>query len=294
MPSAQVVNFGADPYANAMGGFAKSLLGEIEKGSSKRRNDELFEKIKDNYGPNAKAEDILRDIVKATGFDQDYKTNLVKDITEYATLASKKDANGLEKAKLDQRRDELDVRKTTNKISQDRLDHDKDSVPDKRSKSINDYNGKFQKDAKIDLTANDKADWNYFTEDLMNNQKLSLNEASNKALQLINMRREKIDEAQIAQRPQAPLTIFGRLNVDNNEVDQAFNQAFNELMKLYKEDGIDNQKDLREIAERAGWSKEETTKLLQAVFKEDGRKLKGPQKANKPDGDPDHLFGVGG
>src|SRR6187551_20908 len=184
MPSAQVIDFGADPYANAMGGFAKSFLGALEEKSAKRRNDELFDNIKSKYGKDAKTEDILWDVISAEGMDESYKTNLVKNIKEYGALKAKKDKNFYEDAKLIQRENELVERQRGNKIAEDRLDNDtrrtdvqEDTNKRRSEHQIRSYISKYIKDNNIQMSPKDISDLNYFVEDIQNTQDKSFNEA---------------------------------------------------------------------------------------------------------------------
>jgi len=254
MPSAQVIDFGEDPYANAVGGFAKSFLGALNEKTAQRRNEQLFEKIKDKYGKDAKGEDILRDVVFAEGFDQSYKQDLIKNLKEYATLANKTDKNLYEQAKLDQRKEELDVRKTTNEIASNRLKNEQAKTANQEDKNlkatakdINNYSSKFLKDNELSLTPNDKADINLFTEQFMKNKKQGLTEAFNDAYKLITMRREKIDDVKIT-----PFPSYFIGSPNEAEIEPAMQKAYLELKNLYEQDGIDNQSDLRSIAERSG------------------------------------------
>ena len=75
MPSAQVINFGEDPYANAMGGFARNFLSEISEKALQQRNENIFQKIKEKYGKDAQPKDIFRDVLEHGGLDPDYKRN---------------------------------------------------------------------------------------------------------------------------------------------------------------------------------------------------------------------------
>jgi hypothetical protein len=299
MPSAQVINFGEDPYANAMGGFAKSFLGELDKRSSKRRNDEVFEQIKSKYGKDAPIEDILRDIVTSEGLDQDYKTDTIKNIKEFATLAAKKDKNNIDAIKLGIRKKEHEERIRTNDIAEDRVKNEKNRIKnlgDKNSrnlsKDISTYNSKFLKDAGVEMSENDRSDMNYFTEDLMSQGK-TLAEASRDANQLVQMRRELIDNVKVTPRPR---WFDGAAPDSAPEILPAMEQAFNDLSKLYEEDGIDHQTDLKAILKRAGWKDEEIIKILQRVFQSQGRKLRVPKKSEVTEDseyeNADEFFGV--
>lgn len=276
MPSAQVINFGEDPYANAMGGFARNFLSTINEKTAQRRNDDLFKRIADQYGEDVSTERIIRDVIKAEGFDQDYKRNKLKELTDYATLGAKRDRNGYENAKLEQRREELEVRKKTNEIAENRLNNEANRIQataeknkGTTSKQINDYASKVLKDASVNLPAHDRADLTNFMDQLVNDPEnpMTIPQAYKQAANYIDARREKIDTVKIAERP-------GYWS--GTPIVTAMQQAITDLQALHDEDGIDNQKELRTIAKRSSWKDEEITAMLQRVFASNGKKLRGP------------------
>jgi hypothetical protein len=125
------------------------------------------------------------------------------------------------------------------------------------------------------LPAHDKADLNAFVEQLVSDKEnpMSVNDAFNRAYDYIQARREKIDNVKITPRPSAWFSDNPKEIAENQE------KAYLELKALHDEDGIDNQKELRAIAERAGWKPEEITEMLKAVFKGAGKALRGaPRK----------------
>lgn len=280
MPQAQVVNFGEDPYANAMGGFAKNFLTEINEREGQRRNDELFQNIIKNYGEDANPTDVLKDIISAEGFDQEYKKNKIKDIVDWATLSAKTDLNGYEAAKLKQREAELKVREEGNKIAEQRVANEKDKAETTKlntkrdlTKQINDYSTKTLKNAGLELPAHDQAELDDFMDQLVTEKDMSIPQAFSNAFPYIEARRDKIDNVQITPP-----------GWTSSGTDQAREKAIQELVVLHDEDGIDNQKDLRAIVKRAKWSDEEATKILTEVFKRLGKALRGrPRKEMSPE-----------
>lgn len=303
MPSAQVVNFGEDPYANAMGGFAKNFLGEINEKAGQRRNENIFQKIKEKYGPEAQPEDIFRDVFEHEGFDQEYKRNKLNEIKEYAALSNKGKTTPYQQAMLDIRQEELNLKKdkaekgesvknitpyqqkvlnnqeTRLALERQRLDQAAKTNDKKLPEYVDKYTTSLLKSSDDKLPVHDKADLNSFVEQLMTDPEnpQNVNEAFTRAYDYIQARREKIDTVQITPRPSA---WFG----DNpKEIAENQEKAYIELKALHDEDGIDNQKELRAVAERAGWKREEITEMLKAVFKGAGKALRGaPRKQSNP------------
>lgn len=302
MPSAQVIDFGEDPYSNAMGGFAKNFLGALNKRTAEKRNDEIFSKIKEKYGPDASAETIFRDVLESEGLDQEYKRNKLDEIKDYAALSTKGRTTPYQNAMLEIRKDELNLRKDKAekeaegkgitpyqekvlKNQEVRLAQDKRRLDQAAQKQeadlpqrIDRYTSGLLKDADTKLPAHDKADLNSFIHQLMTEDKLGVDEAFNRAYDYIETRREKVDNVKITPKP---TSWIGSPNP--KQVQENMEKAFLELEALYDEDGVESQKDLRSIAERAGWSSEDTTKMLQRLFQSKGKKLlgrkSGPQQS---------------
>lgn len=305
MPSAQVVNFGEDPYANAMGGFARNFLGEINEKAGQRRNENIFQKIKEKYGPEAEPEDIFRDVLEHEGLDQEYKRNKLNEIKEYASIATKGKTTPYQKAMLDIRQEELNLKKTKAEkdekknispyqqkvlknqeirlaLERQRLEQAAKVNDKKFPEHVDKYTTSLLKNAEEKLPAHDKADLNSFIEQLMSDKEnpMSVNDAFNRAYDYIQARREKVDTVKITPRP----TKWGGTTwADQEDIEQSMEKAFTELKALHDEDGVDNQKELRAIAERAGWKAEEITEMLKAVFRGAGKALRGaPRKQSTP------------
>ena len=305
MPSAQVVNFGEDPYANAMGGFAKNFLGEINEKAGQRRNENIFQKIKEKYGPEAQPEDIFRDVLEHEGFDQEYKRNKLNEIKEYASLATKGKTTPYQQAMLDIRQEELNLKKdkaekgeseknitpyqqkvlknqeTRLQLERQRLEQAATTQDKKLPEYVDKYTTNLLKNADVKLAAHDKADLNDFVEQLMTEGDVGVNDAFNQAYNYIEARREKIEQVEITPRPSKWLG-----SASPEEVEQGMEKAFTQLKALHDEDGIDNQKELRAIASRAGWQPEEITMMLQKIFERSGKRLRGaPRKGNQVAGE---------
>jgi hypothetical protein len=285
MPSAQVIDFGADPYQNAMGGFAKNFLSTINEKSAQRRNEELFKRIADNYGEDSNPEDLFRDVLKSEGMDQEYKRNKLNEIKEYSQLATKAKLTGVDAAKLEQRKDELKVRQKTNEISEARIKNEEARIKTASEKAKRDlpkeiaaYTKNLFKDQ--DLDPEDTADINYFIREQMEDAEnpIGIDQAAKKAYEFNRLQKQIINESKFVEKPSSYIPGY------NPKSEKEFQQAEQELQRLHDEDGITSQKDLRKIAKRGGWSNEEITQMLQNVFRRNGKALRGPKpKESSPE-----------
>lgn len=280
MPSAQVINFGEDPTANSIGGFAKNFLKTIEDKTEQRRNDEIFKRISDNYGPGTKTEDFLRDVIKSEGLGNDYKKDKIKELTDFATLKNKSDQNGYELSKLQQRQDDLKSRERKNDLAEKRLDIDKDEAKRRNDKagrdSANDitkYNKDIIERSRLrNLSASELAAFDDITGQYVNGfegeEPLSLPAASAKALQFVQDRREYLDDLATITKP----SFYG---VDG----EALDNAFNELLEIYQT-YHPTQKELMRIAKKS-FNDNFSTKLVQKVLQADGKKMRATSKKFK-------------
>jgi hypothetical protein len=301
MPSAQVIDFGEDPYADAMGGFAKNFLGTLNEKAAQRRNESIFQKIREKYGPDAEPEQIFRDVLEAQGLDPEYKRNKLNEVKEYATLSAKKNISPYQQAMLEHRQEELNLKRK--KLDSEgnekpitpyqqkvlanqevRLDLEKKKLEraakeqsQKLPQYIEKYTSGLLKDAEVNLPAHDRADLNNFMEQLILEDGIGVSEAFNRAYQYIQARRDKIEEAKITERPTRWVG-----NPDPRELEESMDQAYEQLLALHDEDGVENQKELRKIAERAGWKPEEITQILNRIFQKSGKHLRGPKTKTVP------------
>jgi hypothetical protein len=301
MPSAQVVDFGEDPYADAMGNFAKNFLGTLNEKTAQRRNESIFQKIREKYGPDAEPETIFRDVLEAQGLDREYKRNKLNEVKEYAALSAKKNISPYQQAMLDHREEELNLKRKkldsegTEKpitpyqqkalanqearlsIEQQKLNRSSKEEKHKLPQYIDKYTSGILKDSEVSLPAHDRADLNNFIEQLVSEDGLGISEAFNRAYQYIQARRDKIEEAKIAERPTRWVG-----SPSPSEIEESMAQAYEQLLALHDEDGVENQKELRKIAERAGWKPEEITQMLNRIFQKSGKSLRGPKNKSIP------------
>lgn len=300
MPQAQVINFGEDPYANAMGSFARGFLGEINEKTGQRRNEELFSRIKSKY-ENDDPEKLFKDVLEAEGFDQEYKRNKLKEITEYASLSTKINKSKYEKELLETKKEDLKLERdkvnnqAKNLSNQElRLQNDAkrlDISAKKNSQKLPGQISKFTsdrlKDADLRWPVQDVSALNNAIEQLMTSEEaLGSNEAFQKAFELVEQRREVINNAKITSRPKPWVG-----SPTEKEVLTSLNQAYEQLKQLHDEQGVNSQKDLRAIAERYGWEKEEITEMLRRIFKEAGQKFKEPKQKETLDITDSILYG---
>jgi len=302
MPQAQVIDFGSDPYADAIGGFAKNFTETLNKNAAQKRNEDLFKRISDSYGEDASPERIWRDILKTEGFDQDYKRDLLKEVKEYATLSNQAKKTGYEDAKLALRTSELFARNKTNEIAERRLDTEEakaaTTANESARKTANDIS-KFIKDqftaSGSTPTIQDLAAYNDLTRQFMDNPEnpLPLNQAFQQAYQFKQAQDNIINNAPFVTRPK-PISESYWGGATPQQYQQAFDNAEVELKRMYEEDGITSQTDLRKIAKRGLWNDTEITKMLQTVFAQEGRKLRGPKPKDEYTDTQDDLILWGG
>jgi hypothetical protein len=266
MPAAQVINFGEDPYANAMGGFAKSFLGTLNENQGQRRNDDIFKKVMSKYGPDAEPEMIYRDIANAEGLSQDYKRDKLKETLDLATLKSKKtQITPYQQAMIDIREQELNIKKANaNKpkekpltdyqqevLANARIRLEKQELQLKQAaeresakfpKLVADYTNSQLKGADKQLSIEDKADLNGLMERLLKDKKnpVSTPEAFQSAYQMVTNRREQIDDAAISKKPYW-----------SRDIPMGEEQAYNELLQLKQQFGL-TEKELKKKATSAG------------------------------------------
>ncbi len=143
---------------------------------------------------------------------------------------------------------------------------------------IDKYTGKLLKDSDVKLPPHLKSELNGFVEQLMTDKEnpMGVTEAFNKAYEYVQAVEDLVENAEITPRPTAWI---GQPN--SKELESSLDKASKDLLTLYDQSGIENQGDLRKIADRAGWHKDEITKMIQLVFQRKGRKMRGPKSSEK-------------
>ena len=316
MPQLQTVNFGEDPYANAMGTFARNALGTLNEKAGQRRNQDIFKKIQENYGPDAPPEKIFKDVLNAENLDEGYKRNLLSEIKDYATLSTKKDKTGYDDAMLDIRKEELNIKKNKAKqelingkpitayqkaalknadarlkIEEDKIARAAKSENVKLPQLIDKYTTNALKDSigSEKVNPRDKGEMNGFIQQQMTDpdDPKDLNTAFKNALEYIQARREKINDVKITEKP-----VKWTGGAESPEVvERSQDKAYAELEAMYDQDGIDSKRDLKAIAKRAGWSDMECDQMVNKILQRAGKKVS-PKKQDKNTGSVDDiLFG---
>lgn len=280
MPSIQVVDFGPNPISQAVGDFTKSFAGTFFKNQNKKKDDEIFTRIKENYGTNATPEKMYRDLTESTGLSEDYKKDRVREIKDYASLVTKGGEKPISayQAALIQQRD------AQAKLQEKRINA---AIADKKNnlpKLVADYTNTQFKDTGTTLDVTDK---NYLnsriTENL--NEGMPLDKAFEEAYETYQIKKEIVAVTQIPPKPKSWLG-----QPSKEDVNPAMDQAFQELNKLY-DAGITAQRDLRSIAKRAGWSPEEISEMLNLVYQRHGKKAKSQEPEKPKESVDDILFG---
>src|SRR5690606_25937144 len=289
MPSAQVIDFGSDPFADSIGKFAQGFSNAYYEKQNQEKNEKIFDRIKKKYGPNAKPDQMLRDIIEAEGFDESYKRDLIKDIKDYAALSTKKELTPYQEEMLNIRKEELDLKKRKGEqddgmtpyqkrnleLQEVRLENDRKRIEnaarnqdEKFPKLVADYTNSVLKDSDNKLPPSDKAILNQRIQSNITDDGMTMDEAFNEALDYIDMKNQIVDSAQLEERP---TRFFGEAT--QQELEQAMGKAYEGLKQLY-EAGIESQRDLRAIARRAGWQPEEITAMLQRIMQRKGKRVR--------------------
>lgn len=291
MPSAQILDFGPDPFAENIGNFARGFSGTYFKEKNRKKNDEVFSRIKSRYSPDAKPEDIFKDILEAEGIDEDYKIDKLKQAREYADLVRKTKKTPYQQERLEIAQEELQLKKNKaalgpkpitpqeeklNKYRDEALDLQRQRIAianknkdESLPKKISDFTNSILKDTNENLNALDKSFINQRILDNIRNQGMTVDQAFRESLDHLNTKNEIVKTSQIEKKP-----IAGYFSpLDPKQLLQSKEKAFLDLENLYN-NGIDSQTDLRTIAKRNGWMPEEITHLLQSLYSSKGRKLR--------------------
>ncbi len=297
MPSAQVLDFGPDPYAENIGKIAQGFSQGFFQQEKQRKNEEIFRRIKSKYGPDAKPDQIFKDVLEAEGFDPDYKSNLLSNVKDYIAASSKgsltpyqsemlairKEELGLKKQKSEEQEEKaitpyqkklIEQREATLALQRKRIEQASEKKDESFPKLVSDYVNSVFKDEALNPSASDKSILNDRIQSNIKDEKMNMAQAFNEAYDYIQQKNEIVDTYPIEERPNP----WGIL--DPKELNQAMEKAYQQLNQLY-ESGIESQSDLRKIAKRGKWKPEEITAMLQKLFQSNGRKLRVPA-AEKP------------
>jgi hypothetical protein len=118
----------------------------------------------------------------------------------------------------------------------------------------------------------------------VNDYGMDVQTASNKALEYIDARRSLIESTHVIPKP---TKVGGAFWGSEEQINQAKDQAYLQLKKLYEEDGVTSQKEMRDLLLKGtGWSKEEANKIVERVLKDNNRKPLGPKPKSAPQVSP--------
>ncbi len=296
MPSAQVIDFGPEPLTEAMGKFASGFSDSFFKQQTQKKNEDIFKRIKDSYGPDASPERIFKDILESEGLDQDYKRNLLNEVKEYASLESQKYKTIYQKEMQDLRKEDLKLKRDKAQKGDEiskyqeknlanqrrRLDLEQQRInqaAEKNTKDLPDlvskYTNTILKDAEERLPSQDKALLNSRIISNIKDDGMEMDEAFKEALDYVQMKNQIIEEVQIEPKP---TRFIGSPNPQ--EIEQAIEKAYANLDQLY-DSGIESQSDLRKIAKKSGWLPQEITVMLQELYRRKGKRVRSTESATK-------------
>lgn len=295
MPSAQIIDFGPDPLTENMGKFASGFSDAFFKQQTQKKNEDIFQRIKEGYGPDAKPDRIFKDILQAEGLDEDYKRDLLKEVKNYASLEAQKDKSiyqttmqdirqkelGLKQQKADEKDQLTEFQKQNLKRQDLRLANERSRIDQASKKNekdlptlITNYTNSVLKNANEKINVADKALLNSRVQSNIKDDGMLIDEALEEALDYVNMKNQVVADAKIIDRP-----VEGKIwGAGPEQVIQAKQQAYIQLKQLY-DSGIESQTDLRNIAKKSGWNAAEITDILQSVYSSNGRKLRTSKKS---------------
>src|SRR5690606_7276240 len=222
MPSAQVIDFGSDPFADSIGKFAQGFSNAYYEKQNQEKNEKIFDRIKKKYGPNAKPDQMLRDIIEAEGFDASYKKDLIKDLKDYASLASKSKMTAYQKRNLELQ--EVRLENDRKRIENAARNQDK-----KFPKLVADYTNSILKDSDNKLPPSDKAILNQRIQSNITDDGMTMDEAFNEALDYIDMKNQIVDLAQLEERPKARFLRKAK----QTKIKSSMEKAYQQLNELY-------------------------------------------------------------
>lgn len=295
MPSAQIIDFGPDPLTENMSKFASGFSDAFFKQQTQKKNEDIFQRIKEGYGPDAKPDRIFKDILQAEGLDEDYKRDLLKEVKNYASLEAQKDKSiyqttmqdirqkelGLKQQKADEKDQLTEFQKQNLKRQDLRLANERSRIDQASKKNekdlptlITNYTNSVLKNANEKINVADKALLNSRVQSNIKDDGMLIDEALEEALDYVNMKNQVVADAKIIDRP-----VEGKIwGAGPEQVIQAKQQAYIQLKQLY-DSGIESQTDLRNIAKKSGWNAAEITDILQSVYSSNGRKLRTSKKS---------------
>ena len=254
MPQLQMIDFGPDSGSDALGNLARGLSTGFFAAQEKKRNDDIFARIKESYGD----EDVMKfveQIVKEEGFGQDYKNSKLNEIKILSDLQKKKDTTEYDELKRRLAMEDLNIKKS----------RAKKEVPVQVSTYINNQ----LKGQDEELSIEDKSMLNSSMLDILEEDpELSIPQAFDIKYEELKEKDKFIKSKKLTKRPE----IFGATKSEkerkkNKILEEPKKQVIRELSELY-ENGMKSKKDLRNLLKKASWTEvEEIQEILDAVTK---------------------------
>jgi hypothetical protein len=283
MPSLQTVNFGPNPLNESLKNIASGFIEKYNQNESKKKNDEIFNRILSKYPKDTDPTLIYRDMLTAQGLDEDYKKNRITELKDYASLASKKDKTPYQEAILDQRKKDYDLKvdKDNRQKAADIINAQAKEVTNKEShlKYIKNYTKKERES----LNEYENADFMRMISQSEDDAKASgevfdIDIAVAETLEAIQNKKKIIADTVPTLKPTPEwqgIKGYGQpqWEIPAQALSEAKTKLFNDLNKLYNS-GITRQSDLTKIAERGKWDKEEIQKVIMQVLQYNGKKAK--------------------
>lgn len=268
MPQLQIADFGEDPYSQSIGNFAEKFSSALFAAKEKKRNDEIFERIAKKYKDEPDHLKMLEDIQRSSGFDHDYKKNLISEVANLAEIAAKK-----EKSLYDQERLDIEREKLEQKKNQEKKDKSRSMI-----QTIDDFYR--NEDEKLD--ADNKSYLADHMKFLIDEHNYSLNEAFQEAKEVLDIKNQLVKEEKVTERPVDPSWYQSGKKTTQDELEQLKLQAAKDLKKFY-DNGVTIEKDLIQILQNSGWDEKESNEIIKEFNKTKKKKSKSKQSESIED-----------
>lgn len=283
MPQLQVVNTGGSPLNTALGNISAGFIESFNKRAETARNDEIFSRIKSKYGPKLDADTIYKDILQSEGFDQSYKNNILKQVSDYSALQRNEKRTVYEQMRLAQLQDDLNIKKFKAEqdpatkpmtpyerniiqnrqryldLQENKLKNSVASGSNKLGKDFASYSNAVLKLSARPILPEDKALIDTVGINAIRNG-ADIQTAFNAGYQAYNQKKQIEEEATPPIDPKSNWT-----QPTPAQEQQAKQDLFDFLSQVYNA-GIKDPKKLRGIAARGKWSSEEANQVIQKIM----------------------------
>lgn len=240
MPSLQVVDLGPDPRSEAVGGFARNFAENFKRLQAQKRNEQMFNKLREKYGDDIDPELLSRDLIGAEGFDPEYKQDYFGRLKDYSNIKENKEKISLRDKEIQnaEKRNIIDEIKAKNEQTKanNQAKRDKDTQVYKNQKYV-------QNELKARESDNIPGWLKSKITPLVNegvNKGMTVDAAYNRVIQEVDRIIDIIENGTVT-----PDTHYTRTDP------QELEQAAQDLAQLYQ-NGITRQEDLKKILKRSG------------------------------------------